>query len=208
MEVLVHYVGVNLYKIRDFIREASKHGVSRALPLNIVKKLKWGDRIFLAQYDSKGKMARIFGYFTVDGLRYFTEDGNQEFSKAVRERLDVREYTFVNKDVFRICGNYTISFVCYVGNSVEEIATILEELSKEFNTKVKVFVEGELTLIVPVEVPAKFTRSVIKLDIPDEIEEIRTLRFDMERYLAETKDYRQRKYLTKKDKAVLQMMKL
>ena len=43
--VKIHYVG-KVYSIERFKKEAHRHGVSRALPLSIVKKLEDHERIY------------------------------------------------------------------------------------------------------------------------------------------------------------------
>lgn len=50
MKHYLHYVGSKLYPKEVFIREAKELGVNRCLPLRMIKKLKWGDRILLATF--------------------------------------------------------------------------------------------------------------------------------------------------------------
>jgi len=205
--VKLHYVGKGLYNIERFKREAHRYGVSRALPLSIVKKLEDHERIYLAQWN-KGK-ALIFGYFTVDGLQYF---GSEELKKKIREdeRLRVKSESYSGEVVIRGCGCYTISSVVHVDNSISELGQIIDDARKELGENVKVFVTGRFYEIEPFEIPAPFSRGIVK--VPAELILEKELKPVKERKLtkklAKLEGYHQVKRMTKKHKAALNSIPL
>ena len=209
--VKLHYVGKGLYDIERFKKEAHRYGVSRALPLSIVKKLKDHERIYLAQWN-KGK-ALIFGYFTVDGLQYF---GSEELKKKIREdeRLKVRSESYSGEVVIRGCGCYTISSVTYVDNSISELAQIIDDARKELGENVKVFVTGRFYEIEPFEIPAPFSRGIVKVPAELILEKEFDVKLDparikiLKKELAKLEGYHQVKRMTKKHKAVLNSIPL
>lgn len=55
MKYYLHYIGSKLYPKDVFIKEAEVIGVNRCLPMRMIKKLTWGDEIFLATFEPKEK---------------------------------------------------------------------------------------------------------------------------------------------------------
>jgi hypothetical protein len=49
----LHYIGSKLYPKEIFIKEAKEIGVNRCLPLNMIGKLKWGDKILIGNFLAK-----------------------------------------------------------------------------------------------------------------------------------------------------------
>ena len=170
--IMLHYVGKRYYTMETFIKEAMKHDVSRALPISVVKKLHWGDKIFLAfdMKSQKGRYALVFGYFYVQGLNV----SNPEIKKKVNEdeRIKVvKRVTFGGGGIHvtRGCGDYSISAVSYVDNDVSEIAEVIDDIAKKEGIKVKVMVAGMFVRLSPVKLyDAPFTRSIAYVKVPDE----------------------------------------
>jgi len=65
----LHWIGNQYYTIQSFIDEARVIGVSRRVPEKILKKMKWGDTIFLASKEKHLKSPVIFGYFNLEGIQ-------------------------------------------------------------------------------------------------------------------------------------------
>lgn len=65
----LHWIGNQYYSIESFIEEARLIGVSRRVPAKALKKMKWGDTIFLASKEKGIKNPVVFGYFTLDKLQ-------------------------------------------------------------------------------------------------------------------------------------------
>jgi len=61
----LHWMGNIYYSIESFIEEARSIGVSRRVPKKTLKKMKWGDTIFLASKEKGLKAPVIFGYFSL-----------------------------------------------------------------------------------------------------------------------------------------------
>ena len=206
--VWLHYVGRGLYSINTFVREAKKYGVSRAIPLQMLKKLHWGEKIYLAQVKEKlegGKVvAKVFGYFTIRGINI---SGSDELKKAVfeDERVNARVVSTGGTYVERACGSYVVSATAVTSADLETVANVISEKAKEFGESVKVFIGGELTLIDPIEIVAPFTRSLVKVELDEsKVKITRTLKIKEEdKHIHHVKDYVRRKTLTKKDKIKL-----
>lgn len=65
----LHWMGNQYYSIESFIEEARLIGVSRRVPAKALKKMKWGDIIFLTSKEKGIKNPVIFGYFILDKLQ-------------------------------------------------------------------------------------------------------------------------------------------
>ena len=65
----LHWIGNQYYSIESFIEEARLIGVSRRVPAKALKKMKWGDTIFLTSKEKGIKNPVIFGYFILDKLQ-------------------------------------------------------------------------------------------------------------------------------------------
>jgi len=206
--VWLHYVGRGLYSINTFVREAKKYGVSRAIPLQMLKKLHWGEKIYLAQVKEKlegGRVvAKVFGYFTIRGINIGSSD---ELRKEIfrDERINAKVIRTGNMHVERACGSYIVSATAVTSADLETVANVISEKAKEFGESVKVFIGGELTLIDPIEIVAPFTRSLVKVELDEsKVKITRTLKIKEEdKHIHHVKNYVRRKTLTKKDKIKL-----
>lgn len=65
----VHWMGNCYYSIESFIKEAKDIGISRRVPKLTLKKMKWGDTIFLTSKEKGLKAPVIFGYFTLHTIQ-------------------------------------------------------------------------------------------------------------------------------------------
>lgn len=182
MKLKLHYVGVKLYPVQTFIKEAQGLGVNRCLPINVVKKIKWNDRILLATYEPKALeegrdgrsnkrngTAHVFGYFNVTGLSY---NASPEFKKALTAQLDVIKTSEPNETVHRQCGSYEIRQSCVIKNSIEDIISKAQKLAEERAEKIKFFVAGAFTPFELTISPINFARGVITVDVTLEPENI------------------------------------
>jgi hypothetical protein len=61
--VWLHWIGNCYYSISQFIQEAKKMGVSRRISLRTLKKMEWGDKIYLLSREKGIKKPAIFGFF-------------------------------------------------------------------------------------------------------------------------------------------------
>jgi len=65
----LHWIGNKYYSIKQFIEEARQIGVSRRVPAKMLKKMKWGDVIFLASKEKNLKNPLVFGYFALERIQ-------------------------------------------------------------------------------------------------------------------------------------------
>lgn len=88
----LHWIGNQYYSIRKFIEEARLIGVSRRVPRDVLRKMKWGDMIFLASKEKKLKSPVIFGYFRLEriqGVKVDMEDLPEHLQSKMRyENMD------------------------------------------------------------------------------------------------------------------------
>lgn len=98
----IHFIGAKYYSISGFKKEAKTYGINRAVAPNIFKKMELGDRVYLAQGDSKS--SKIFGYFEFTNLAGLNDDLIDRF-----ESVDLIELTSSKTyDVIRGCGRYVV----------------------------------------------------------------------------------------------------
>lgn len=174
MKVWLHYVGKGLYTPASFRREAERYGVNRAVPISMIKSIRYGDVVLVAIHRSQKKRssktgarkwAEVFGCFQVTGLA---------FSEQVASYLEQNGYGKREgglQFVRRRCGVYAESeFHTDSPQSIWE--GILEGWEAGAFSDAKVFLVGKFipmdTVIIPHE---EFTRSYRALgELPDGVE--------------------------------------
>lgn len=139
MNSYIHFVGKGYYGIEGFMKEAKELGVSRRVPLKLLKNLKWGDRIYLAQGDLPKKNRNtevqnttVFGYFDVTTIAvpesaFASLDATLELAAGMADKGRV---------VYRGCGKYQLGMSFLTPNSIKDIYEILEtekEMSDVFS---------------------------------------------------------------------------
>ena len=212
--VKLHYIG-KLYSIKKFEQESIKYGVSRAIPLHLLNKIKFGEKIYLGQWnfteeitiDEENELtkrigvANIFGYFIVNGLNL-----PDEITEKLLPKLNVKSVSEPShSQVERGCGSYGVIAVVFVDNSMEEILQVLKETMKDLNLKnVKVFLTGVYHPIIPhLEIQdMEFSRTFIDLPYTKNGELL-----EVEKQIKFIEDYKRIKYRTKKKKLELENQK-
>jgi len=198
MKYYLHYVAsgkTGIYGKDVFIKEAKQIGVNRSLPYFLIKKLKWGDKILLANFEGRhigeiekleypnlngdteisrrfqDGVANIFGYFVISGLSL---TASQELKSKLYAQLDIVESNNQPTQYKRSCGSYTISSSHVVTNSLADIIEKAQALSKEMNEKVKYFIGGNFYELQGKVEGINFSRSLIEVEFNgiENIEEI------------------------------------
>ncbi len=115
MATWLHFVGKQYYSKAKFKKEAEKHGVSRRISLQMLKKMSWGDRILLAQLD--GKTPVIFGEFYVDRIIGFSPEVMEKIQQSHSCKInDLGGYM-----VSRECGDFMAGVSYVVDASIAEL---------------------------------------------------------------------------------------
>lgn len=223
MKYYLHYVAsgkTGIYGKDVFIKEAKQIGVNRSLPYFLIKKLKWGDKILLANFEARhvgeklaynvykdqyqgeeadtisrkfqDGIANIFGYFVISGLNL---TASQELKERLYKQLDIVSSWNKPYQVKRSCGSYTISANYVVANSLVDIIEKAQTLSKEMNEKVKYFVGGSFYELQGKIEGINFSRSIIEVEFSEvnNIEEIQT-------QVGFIQDYNKKSYIPKKER--------
>ena len=204
-EYLMHYVGSGLYGIRRFINEAKRIGVQRAIPFNMLRHVKWGEPILLADHkkvpvtpDEKMPVAMVFAYFKVDSLSY-------QLDPDVKEKL-LSKVTIVSSSMpqreheQRACGSYDVGMSFEIKESIEEVVQKIEEACLECKKSInnfKYFLKGEIKVLdAPIIMRnTKFNRGYRKVTLDG-------LKLDKEKpkkALFFLNNYSRRMYMTKDD---------
>jgi len=89
----LHWIGNQYYSIEKFINEAELIGVSRRVPQKMLRKMKWGDTIFLASKEKKLKSPVIFGYFKLERIQGVKVD-MEELPEHLRDRMRYQNMDF------------------------------------------------------------------------------------------------------------------
>ncbi len=89
----LHWMGNEHYTIEEFIKEAELIGVSRRVPEKMLRKMKWGDTIFLASKEKKLKSPVIFGYFKLERIQGVKVD-MEELPEHLRDRMRYQNMDF------------------------------------------------------------------------------------------------------------------
>jgi hypothetical protein len=116
-------VGSRYYSIPSFIREARAWGVSRRIKPQTLKRMSWGDRIYLASREKGIKAPVIFGYFHLERVRgiRLDEESRARMEEETGKRVEVssRDLSLLVK---RGCG-YCVDggLYCTTDASVKEV---------------------------------------------------------------------------------------
>ena len=202
----LHYIGKGLYDKEDFIIEAEQIGVNRAFPSFMLKKMNFGDRILLAQYESgkqeDGKAletskAVVFGYFVVSGLNFDCQNKAEFLERLVSQLKVVSIGKEQNKVVKRKCGSYTIGSVYYVKDSLPDIIDKAVKIAEELQIKTKTFAGGSFhQMTLKTISPVPFTRTGFYVELNKNLESEK-IRFSKIGFIG---NYQQKKYYLKAEK--------
>jgi len=201
MKYWLHFIGNRLYGIKRFIAEARRLGVQRAVPFHQLKHFRYNDVVLLATYNKieDEDVAHVFGYFRITGLVYNLEEANEK----LLEKLDiVKTVDCGGKTETRACGSYCVGSAYIVNDDLPEIYEKAKETCKEAKVdpnKYKWFLKGPLIVLdEPVILRGqKFFRGYRQV----EIEGLEIPKPSGEsRYLIWIYDYKQRKYLPKRER--------
>lgn len=164
--VWMHYIGGYYDSVERFIREAKRQGVSRRIPLQVARGMRFGDRVILLRYHDKTTVS-AFGEFVVRNI--FFDDA---ISQAVGKRLEETgkaQYFEGGGSVMRECGSYIIAGTWLVTVEIPEIVDIALELSE--GKPAFAMIGGPLTKVYQPPVfldPApKFSRGFIRSNLDD-----------------------------------------
>lgn len=137
----IHWVESRYYSIPSFIRESRAWGVSRGIKPQVLKRMAWGDRIYLVAREKELRAPVIFGYFhleRIQGVRLDKETrARMEAETGKRIRVVSSETSLL---VERGCG-YCVNGGLYLTTeaSVRELANYGEAEGPEIRGKLVIF---------------------------------------------------------------------
>lgn len=179
MKYFLHYVsnGKNgIYGKEVFIREANNIGVNRSLPYFIIKKLKWGDKILLATFQSchagekveslnrkfQDGIADVFGFFVISGLNLVA---SPILKRELYDQLDIKKSWNSPQTYQRSCGSYCIEASYVVTNELADIIEKGQKIADRKNEKIKYFVAGSFHELKTKIEGVNFSRSIIEIEL-------------------------------------------
>lgn len=202
-------VGSNLYTADAFEKEGKKYGIQRALQLNVLSHMHWGDQILFGIHDRsgegrKGGNVRIFGKSYINGISYTLPP---ELKEKIVERLHVTNTIDAAGLEQRQCGSYFAAGGVEVTDSIEEIASIISDICKAAKVKTsdfKYFIRGSFYRVSPEQVvESSMFRGMKKIAVPTSQKE------NIAKHaVIGLESYARRSYLTKKEKEALTTQKL
>lgn len=121
MTTWLHFVGRQYYQPRTFIAEAKKYGVTRRVALKVLKKMHYGDEVYLATYNNHAEIFGLFCIQTISGL-------SKEAVAKIHEKYQCTQVSGGGRVVQRGCGSYIEGPTYNVDASLREIAETLESV--------------------------------------------------------------------------------
>lgn len=214
MKMLLHMTGSGLYGHLRFEREAKRLGVQRAIQFYLLKTVKFGDPVLLAEHVTnpaeylgipirpKKKDENIavgYGYFRVEGV---VESLPAEIREKMVSKLHVVSEVGASGLETRACGSYVMAGGYVITDSIEDIVGYIEDACKEADVNpngFKYFIRGSFVkLDDPVIIHNQgFFRGYKRVDLP---------KFEFGRLPKNAKkvlnvyDYKRQFYLTKKER--------
>ncbi|MHC1579120.1 MAG: hypothetical protein ACXQTZ_00440 [Candidatus Alkanophagales archaeon] len=140
-------VEIVLYCIKRYYsrRKSHKYKAARAIPPSHLKKLNWGDIVFMAEHERKRLdgdksvgVARIFGYFHANKLKAFCDP---DIERRALSKLRVVERC--RHGTVRGCGAYVVVGGFEVDNTLREVVEAYEAAAKELGKTVKFLLDGD-----------------------------------------------------------------
>lgn len=116
MNTWLHFVGKSYYTPAKFEREAQKYGVSRRVSVQDLRKMTWGDKVYLAIKDGN-QIAKVFGFFIIERLAGL----DAETMQGVTTRYGAEPIDMGGELVARECGQYITGASFRTEASIEDI---------------------------------------------------------------------------------------
>ncbi len=139
----LHFIGKQYYSTSQFIEEAKKYGVSRRISFQNLKNMRFGDKIYLFQWN--GKSSELFGYFVFERILGI----NHNILEEAREKGIIRRVADLGDEVIkRGCGNYILR-ASYTTENPEAMLDLLEEKYKAKEDLGKLMIGGAFYEINP-----------------------------------------------------------
>lgn len=130
----LHFIGKQYYTMNAFESEARECQVSRRIALDKLKKMKFGDKIYLFQKARKAHNSTMFGYFTFERIlgqipdSLINELRRENCFVQARDAGEPRAGTPVNRG----CGSYIMGSAYFLhGIDAPELADKLKEHSAQ-----------------------------------------------------------------------------
>lgn len=185
----VMIVTSRIYTRSAFIEEAERIGVNRSISRANLERMRWGDKIFLADFTGKRRGSKvdeatkrrkiaggelgdlvIFGYFAID---YIAPLCSERLFHEVLQNAEISNVAPVNVSVQRKCGSYVIAGSWTVNEELSSLLKKFEEARKDEN--IKWFAGGKFFRLDPqITISGtKYFRGVKKMELnvqPPEIE--------------------------------------
>jgi hypothetical protein len=165
----------------NFVKEATRLGVTRNIPLKDLKKVAWGEEVLCAQFEWNGEHhegtekrpwkregdAHLLCSFAVRNVLI----KDPAISKALNQKIWEGDYIREvieggDVEVERACGSYTMGVGCVVTCDIETIYLLLREVEVELGKKAHVMIGGpvwEVFEAIKMK-DAKFSRGLIDLN--------------------------------------------
>jgi len=121
----LHFIGKQYYTIHKFVKEAENIGINRKIAARILKKMNFGDLIFLAQGNSKG--SKLFGFFEFTTLMGISP----ELKQRMLDEGVVKWVSTPNTMIKRGCGQYVLSSLYSVCDTKKLMVDIIREMDDE-----------------------------------------------------------------------------
>lgn len=158
-----HYIGRS-YTIERFLREAKQQGVSRRVPAQTARGMRFGDRVTLLRWNWQGNEgAFAFAEMEIVGITLDAALSERVAKRLIEQGVKV-ECGGGGGSVERECGNYIIAITCTVtGIDIPDIIAVATEVAQ--GEKLFVMISGRLVnsyAPVAVEPSPPFTRSFIR----------------------------------------------
>ncbi len=127
MSSWIHFIGKSYYTINSFEKEAAKFGVSRRIDKRLIKKMRYGDKVYVFQKD--GKSSKCFGYFVINSVW-------GKYSPEMMEELD-REgkiesnHCAIPVPIKKGCGTFVLCGSSAINCDMDELGEKIEEYGAE-----------------------------------------------------------------------------
>jgi hypothetical protein len=121
MQTWLHFIGAGYYSIPKYAKEAQELGVSRRVSFFDLKKMEFGDRVLLAQWD--GNVAIAFGTFYITGINGL----NHEITEKLEAAGKLKKFSDGGEVVIRGCGMYVTGPRYDTTASLPEICEMIVE---------------------------------------------------------------------------------
>lgn len=154
-----HFIGKQ-YSVKQFVREAGQHGITRRVSPQQARGMNFGDEVIFCRWHDKSEGATAFARGIITGITLDEETAKLVAAEFVGEIQQAINTGAVSRSVERVCGEYQEVFTIHIHASMGDIVAAALQKAEEMGVKPFMMIRARLVeQFPPITLPGqKFSR--------------------------------------------------